>query len=389
MLSSWPLVELRRVLKHRSQFIKIDDSRSYRRVTARLQAKGIVLRDEIEGRSLKTKKQQLCKGGDFLVAEIDAKVGGFGIIPNELEGAIVSSHYFLFEIDEGQLQRQYLGYFVRTKDFQKQICARGSTNYASIRPEKILELKIPLPSLLEQERIVMITNSLVRSIENARRIRMEMLPEISLLTRAAHEELFKDLESCRHVPLNKIAKEAGQQVQASEIKYQDYPYLSLENIEANSGRILGHRTCQEAGIRGSAVLFGTDDVLYSKLRPYLNKVVTPSFKGCATTELVVFKPDTTLIDRHYLAAFLRSPQVVKGAVANSAGTKMPRTNMKWFREILVPLPTLEKQGEIVARLDFLQSRVNELKHLVDEAEKEVGLLVPSILNKAFKGELTN
>src|SRR5690242_17414606 len=103
MSGSWPKVPLGRVLKHRSEFITIDDTQTYMRCRVQLHAQGIVLRDKVEGAALKTKSQQLCRSGDFLVAEIDAKVGGFGIVPPELDGAIVSSHYFLFEIDEDQL----------------------------------------------------------------------------------------------------------------------------------------------------------------------------------------------------------------------------------------------------------------------------------------------
>ncbi|MGH3851077.1 MAG: hypothetical protein ACRDRT_15525, partial [Pseudonocardiaceae bacterium] len=56
------------------------------------------MRDIVPGTAIKTKKQQVVRAGEVLVAEIDAKVGGFGVIPGELDGAIVSSHYFTFEI---------------------------------------------------------------------------------------------------------------------------------------------------------------------------------------------------------------------------------------------------------------------------------------------------
>ena len=98
----WPAVSLGEVLKHRKEFITIDDSQEYKRCRIQLHAKGIVLRDLIEGARIKTKEQQVCRAGEFLVAEIDAKVGGFGIVPEDLDGAIVSSHYFLFEIDQGE-----------------------------------------------------------------------------------------------------------------------------------------------------------------------------------------------------------------------------------------------------------------------------------------------
>ena len=98
MSSVWPIVELGSVVKQRKEFIEINDLDIYKRCRVQLHSKGIVLRDEVQGAEIKTKKQQVCRAGEFLVAEIDAKVGGYGIVPNSLNGAIVSSHYFLFGI---------------------------------------------------------------------------------------------------------------------------------------------------------------------------------------------------------------------------------------------------------------------------------------------------
>jgi hypothetical protein len=106
------------------------------------------------GALIKTKKQQRCRMGEFLVAEIDAKVGGFGIVPPELDGSIVSSHYFLFVANEELLDRRFLGWFIKMPAFRKQIEAQGSTNYAAIRPAQVLGYEIPLPPLSEQRRIV-------------------------------------------------------------------------------------------------------------------------------------------------------------------------------------------------------------------------------------------
>src|SRR3990170_4383502 len=99
MSKTWPIVYLEKLLIHRKEFIEIGDLENYKRCRVQLHAQGIILRDIVPGAEIKTKKQQVCKADDFLVAEIDAKVGGFGIVPEELDGAIVSSHYFLFEID--------------------------------------------------------------------------------------------------------------------------------------------------------------------------------------------------------------------------------------------------------------------------------------------------
>src|SRR5713226_4519614 len=101
MKTEWSKIRLREVLAHRKEFVTIDDITIYKRPRVQLHAKGIVLRDEIPGALIKTKKQQVCRVGEFLVAEIDAKVGGFGIVPELLNGSIVSSHYFLFVVEIG------------------------------------------------------------------------------------------------------------------------------------------------------------------------------------------------------------------------------------------------------------------------------------------------
>ena len=75
-------------------------------------------------------------------------------MPDELDGAIVSSHYFLFEIDTTRLDRNFLGYFARTPTFREQVAAQGTTNYAAIRPGDVLGYHIPLPPLPEQQRLV-------------------------------------------------------------------------------------------------------------------------------------------------------------------------------------------------------------------------------------------
>ena len=121
--SQWPIILLGEVIEQRKEFITIDDLTTYKRCRVQLHAQGVVLRDELEGALIKTKSQQVCHAGEFLVAEIDAKVGGFGIVPDELEGAIVSSHYFLFVIDETKLDKRFLDYFIRTADFQDQVNA--------------------------------------------------------------------------------------------------------------------------------------------------------------------------------------------------------------------------------------------------------------------------
>lgn len=165
IFSNFPLVELGTVVKQRKGSFMIDDTKTYKRCRVQLYGNGVVLRDEVLGKEIKTKKQQPCKTNDFLVAEIDAKFGGYGIVPHELEDAIVSSHYFLFEINAKKLIPEFLGLVIKCNDFSKQVKATGSTNYAAIRPYHVLNYLIPLPTLEEQNQIVAAYNKRIAEAE--------------------------------------------------------------------------------------------------------------------------------------------------------------------------------------------------------------------------------
>src|SRR5688572_14241281 len=110
----WNWGELGEAITQRRDFITIVDDKLYKRVKVQVHGKGPILRDEVFGSQLTTKQQQLVKVNDFLVAEIDAKVGGFGIVPENLSGAIVSSHYFTFEINQHILLPSFLNAFIIT-----------------------------------------------------------------------------------------------------------------------------------------------------------------------------------------------------------------------------------------------------------------------------------
>ena len=127
--------------------------------------------------------------------------------------------------------------------------------------------------------------------------------------------------------------------------------LNLDKVEAQSGRILNKLIAPVSEAGGSTHGFDCNHVLYSKLRPYLNKVVLPDDIGLATTELVPMLPDKSRLDRKYLAYYLRSNKFVEWISAQVAGAKMPRVSMKVFWEHEIPLPPLKEQKRIAAILD--------------------------------------
>lgn len=154
--SRYPFVKFATIMKEAKQTIMIDDRKKYQRITAQFHGNGVIHRDYIKGADLKTKQQRVVKGGQFIVAQIDAKLGGYGVVPDELEGAIVSNHYFLFNLDKSKVLPMYFDYIVRNGPYEEMIrpFVKGTTNYADVRAADVLRLVFPLPPLSVQKRFI-------------------------------------------------------------------------------------------------------------------------------------------------------------------------------------------------------------------------------------------
>ena len=127
--------------------------------------------------------------------------------------------------------------------------------------------------------------------------------------------------------------------------------LNLDQIEPHSGRVHSKCMLSATELGPSTYAFDRGTVLYSKLRPYLNKVVVADDDGVATTELVPLRCDESRLIAPYLAHFLRGPDFLRFATNVVAGAKMPRMVMSEFWKFPVPLPPLPEQRRIAAILD--------------------------------------
>lgn len=145
--------------------------------------------------------------------------------------------------------------------------------------------------------------------------------------------------------------------------------LNLDQIEPHTGILLSKEYVERSGLSTSTHAFDTGNVLYSKLRPYLNKVLLPDIAGCCTTELVPLRPNQAVVTREYLAAYLRSPSFLNWVSQQVDGAKMPRVSMKVLWEHRIELPTLDEQTRITSILDKadrLRRKCQEAVRLADE-----------------------
>lgn len=151
-------------------------------------------------------------------------------------------------------------------------------------------------------------------------------------------------------PVQKMKKVAPSVPYSGKVSNNGNRYwlLNLDMVESNTGRILDkvYVSMDEIGL--STTTFSSEYVLFSKLRPYLNKVVIPDDSGYATTELIPMRPDPKYLKQMYLAQLLRGDEFLSFISTQVSGTKMPRVTMNVFWDFEVMLPPLDLQEQFVA-----------------------------------------
>ncbi|PES34154.1 restriction endonuclease subunit S [Bacillus thuringiensis] len=144
--------------------------------------------------------------------------------------------------------------------------------------------------------------------------------------------------------------------------------LELEDIEKNTSRIIQRITNCEREVSSNKNVFKKNNVLYGKLRPYLNKVVIADSEGVCSSEII---PINTLgvIDSRYLMYYLKSPYFIQHVNNLTYGTKMPRLGTEDARKTLVPIPSLKVQKHIVEKVDQLMNLCEELKKRLEKKQR--------------------
>ncbi len=391
------MVTLGEVLEQRRRFVEIDDSQTYKRCRVRLHAQGIVLRDSVLGAEVKTKRQQLCATDDFLVAEIDAKVGGFGVVPRELDGAIVSSHYFAYEIDRARLDPRYLGLVSGAALFQEQVRAQGSTNYAAIRPGDVLSYEVPLPPLLRQQELVDWVHRLERSVRLAREAKDKVREGLAALAASSAGAVFTRLETRGWpvVELGAVAEIRSGVTLGRTLTGETatLPYLRVANVQ--DGR-LDLREIKEVVIlktERDKWLLRWGDVLLTEGGDWdklgRGTVWLDEISPCIhQNHIFRLRTDASELDPTFLSEQLRSPRgKAYFRSASKQTTNLASINQRQLRAFPVIKPPLSVQRGALEQLRRVSEDLVRLKAASERQAREVEAVRPSVMHRLFGSNL--
>ncbi|MFA6331541.1 MAG: restriction endonuclease subunit S [Methanoregula sp.] len=443
MQSNVPMVKLGDLLTLSKVPVTINPLSQYKQVTVRLFHKGLVLREEKTGQEIQS-NQWLVKKDQFLISRIDARNGAMGIVPSELDGAVVTNDFLRYDIDTEQLDVKFFDFLTSTENFVLQ-CVRtseGTTNRKRLQPDLFLEIKIPLLALEAQQQIVVTLERLMKKINEARK---EKLVAISQTESILATTLLKAFHPIYDHEIF-FSKSAEQLLLEQANKYKSSPSLIFNNAHPENPNIfekglydlpqgwmwsdLGSvlirfvdcvndtpdfslNTTEFIGLKSTNIKPYTidlreqwyltkddfdrwnrrekpqaGDLILTREAPMGNVCILPNkFNFCLTQRLMLLRNDPDFIDSRYLLHYLNSPYFKNQVNEQCRGLTTPHLRVGDAPNIKIPIAPLEIQRRIVAHLDRLQAKVDEVKWLQAETEREIVALVPAVLAKAFGGAM--
>ncbi len=168
-------------------------------------------------------------------------------------------------------------------------------------------------------------------------------------------------------------------------EWADQPHIAPNNIERDTGRLLPFRTVAEDSVMSPKHLFNPGQLLYSKIRPYLNKCVRISFQGLCSADMY---PLDAHIQARYLHYYILSQQFVS-AVTDAAGSRtvLPKTNQEQLSNVPVPVPPTSEQYRIAETLESYFTRLDDAVATLEQVERNLKRYRASVLKSAVEGRL--
>lgn len=282
--------------------------------------------------------------------------------------ALLNQHIFKVAFDKCEVNKQFFVYAVQYKLQEMGAKAHGATMKHIVKKD-FDNTAIPFPALEEQEKIAQTMNRISRIISD----RQQQLQKLDEFVKARFVELFGDLKSNPMewpvVPFAEFAKIDGNMTTDYE-KYADYPHIGIDSIEKNTGALKGYRTVGEDGVISGKYIFTPQHIIYSKIRPNLNKVALPNFEGLCSADAYPILPNHSNCNRVFLAIALRSEYFLEYILQFSSRTNLPKVNRKEITGFRMPLPPLKLQEQFAAFVE----QIDKSKVAVQTALRKKGII---------------
>ena len=380
---NWPSVKLKDVLTGANRWEKTVPGVPYRQVGVRLWGEGAYERETVDGATTKYNQLNRVEIGDVIVNKIWARNGSVSVIDALTDGCYCSNEFPLYCPDRKQIESRWLFWMTKTRWFWASCDKQsfGTSGKNRIRPEKFLEIEIPLPPLSEQRRLVSRLDDLIGKARYIQIQHQESSIEIDSLLLSVFDRITQ--KTNKH-SMGEIAPLVRRPVEVDFTS--EYWELGV--------RSFGKGTFHKPALSGSDV--GTKRIYWIEPGDLVLSNVF-AWEGA----IAVAKPeDTGRVGSHrfisrvaqsgvtlpeFLCFYLLTTEgIEKIRAASPGGAGRNRTlGLSKLDDITVPIPVFEKQQHFVQ----LMRSCAKARTLQTDIDTDLTALVPSLLDKAFKGEL--
>jgi type I restriction enzyme S subunit len=373
------MVALADVLRPSNDRVTLAPETRYKQVTARLWGKGLALRGEVTGAEIAASQQNRVRTGQFVVSKIDARHGAFGVVLPELDGAVVSNDFPVFDVRSDVAVTAYIAWVSRT-DWFIALCNRaseGSTNRVRLKEVRFLAQCIPLPTLTEQYRIVARLDAAAAAMAARITATGELEAELAATLAAAFDRITRDAPRST---MGEIAPLVRRPVTIDP----DATYLEL------GVRSFGRGLFAKPDVAGDAVtwqsLFRIEagDLVFSNIKAWEGAFAVAEAEHAGkhgSHRYLTCVPDTGRATPGYLWFYLQSEEGLRRINEASPGSADRNRTLatKRLAAITVPVPPLDAQHWF----DRLQAKVRAARVAQTAATAELDALLPALLHDAF------
>jgi len=281
----------------------------------------------------------------------------------------------VLEIDSKIADTKYVYYFLKSIQLHD---AGYSRHFKYLKVKKI-----PLPQTLDEQKKIA---NLLTQVESLIAKRKESIALLDELVKSSFFDMFGDPilneKGWEIQPFKYFAKVDTNMTKDFE-KYKNYPHIGVANIQKNSGKLIKYKLIKDENLTSGKYLFTSEHIIYSKIRPNLNKVALPNFNGLASADSYPILIDKNRTNRYFFTYVLRSDAFVRFILNFSARANIPKINktqLENFFSYNPPKPLQDKFATIV-------KQVEETKEKYQKSLDELHDLFGALSQRAFKGEL--
>jgi type I restriction enzyme S subunit len=295
----------------------------------------------------------------------------------------VNNHAHVLRCKQGVLVDGWLANFLTMSDLNTYV---SGLTVPKLNQGSLVSIEIPVPPLKEQKRIVALLDAATARVTELTACYEQARTHANNLFTSALRDVLEGNPDWPVKTLGQVCSIESVLVDPRDPKYSRMSHIGAGNIEAGTGRVFDIKTASEENLISGKYLFTKNDVLYSKIRPYLVKVATPETAGLCSADVYPLQPGP-LLTRMFLFYSLISETFTEYAISGSSRTGMPKVNREHLFKHQLRIPPTATQSEIVSRLEALRAKTSEMVAAYDAKLAAAKNLRQSILEAAFGGDL--